>query len=931
VTGVGRRFTVLLIIALGGATLDAACARPMAAQTGVRATLAMADALPRAGRAARAGVPSAPVLTIAAVPSSFQVVGVDVPKEFPATSEVRWEVEATGDVELLSPRQGRVRPGSGTRRALLTIRVARGATAGRHALARVRFRLDGLEIVRAVEVDVARVAGVTMTADRDSRAARAGERFALEYRVRNSGNAPDTLTLHAQATAGWVADVIGAPRVVLAADETHVVRVQVRVPSRLAAGTGEATLVADGAAVERARLSTRIDVVELGHTTRDETRILASLANVTTQHGDVAPVLQVGVRGMIGADTRIDAQVSSLRASDPVMLRSASALGLMSGNDALRLSHPRWDLTLGATGARTSALTAQFLGATGGSLTLRADDTHLQLLLGRPFTAHTQARPSAPVWGAMADWQRAGVSWTARAVRMDDGGITDRALSAVSMGADFAPFAGAHLSTELAGRRFTGGSGLGASTELRMQSDASLLAVRLLHAPGGSRALAVARDGVFLDGAHSTAHWRVAANAWLTSDDAAGGDALRSIGGSFTPTWRMTSWLDVGVIAQSMLFTVVRASGAMGTGQEDLGSRATVTLGALHATGELLSSRTLQQATGLRAAASGDGMRRLISRTDVSYSTELGAVGLRTSFEAPTATQGGELMYELRVEGVRPFPAHGGLTFDAAVQRLEYAGKAVASVRAAAQVALPLQARLVFAAQQDQFLRLATGMARPVFSVKLERSFGVDVAGRLRETMGTVYEDVNANGRRDAGEAGVPGVVVQRGTAYAGTDARGRYRLRGGNGPLAIDARTLPSGSLASGGSGADLSVVPTRHLAVRVRLLGTELALSSLGPVTVVVRHADGREWMARADAEGTAYFDALPAGIYEVTGTADAAREPMLFEPVVGVHLDGGKAQSVELVAHPRPMRVFQQPRNDAGRARGPASDTPLAPTGR
>lgn len=639
------------------------------------------------------------------------------------------------------------------------------------------------------------------------------------------------------------------------------------------------------------------------------------------------PVLQVAMRGPVTLDTRVDLQLSTLRTSDPVALRSAAALGLM-GSDILRISNPRWDVSLGASGLRTGALTAQYLGANGGVLGVHSDSARLQLLAGRSLASGARLGRAGSVWGAEAGLERGGVSWTVRAVNVDDGGATERALSAVSIGADFAPFGGAHLVTELAGRRFDGGGGLGASTQFRLEGERSRLDVRLLHAPGGNRAFAAARDGVFIDGAHSGDRWRVAANAWVMADDASATDALRSIGGSFTPALQITAWLDVGAIAQSTLFSVVRASGTTGSGQEDIGGRAAITVGGLRATGELLTSRMLQTAPGIASSAMGDGARRLVSRTDVNYESELGAVGVRTSFEAPTATQGGELMYEFRVERVRPFAQYAGFSLDAAVQRLEYAGNVLTSLQASAQVALPLQSRIVVAAQQDQFLRLALGVARPVFSVKVERTFGVDVASRFRGMAGVVYRDENANGRRDAGEPGVAGVVVRRGAESAVTDASGRYRLAGGNGPLAVDARTLPTGWLASsGGSATDLAVVRTGQLAAHVTVRGTELPLSSLGQIVVIARHSDGREWMVRAESNGVARFDAMPAGTYEVTALAPESFEPMVFDAVVALRVDASVAQSVELVAHPRPVRVFRQPSGSSA-PRGSTTASPASP---
>lgn len=69
--------------------------------------------------------------------------------------------------------------------------------------------------------------------------------------------------------------------------------------------------------------------------------------------------------------------------------------------------------------------------------------------------------------------------------------------------------------------------------------------------------------------------------------------------------------------------------------------------------------------------------------------------------------------------------------------------------------------------------------------------------GEEATVSGTIYADTNSNGRRDAGEAGVPGVVISRyGTARDVTDANGAYDL-----PLPAGTHTLTmiTGWLASG------------------------------------------------------------------------------------------------------------------------------------
>ncbi|MDR0574474.1 MAG: calcineurin-like phosphoesterase family protein [Tannerella sp.] len=72
------------------------------------------------------------------------------------------------------------------------------------------------------------------------------------------------------------------------------------------------------------------------------------------------------------------------------------------------------------------------------------------------------------------------------------------------------------------------------------------------------------------------------------------------------------------------------------------------------------------------------------------------------------------------------------------------------------------------------FLFIWAAMTLPVFAQS--RAAAASVSARSF-VAGTVYEDLNRNGRRDRKEKGVAGVAVSNGTDVALTDASGKYRL----------------------------------------------------------------------------------------------------------------------------------------------------------
>ncbi len=50
-------------------------------------------------------------------------------------------------------------------------------------------------------------------------------------------------------------------------------------------------------------------------------------------------------------------------------------------------------------------------------------------------------------------------------------------------------------------------------------------------------------------------------------------------------------------------------------------------------------------------------------------------------------------------------------------------------------------------------------------------------SGQTSMVKGIVFEDVNRNGKREAGEKGIPGVSVSNSREVVSTDAGGRYEL----------------------------------------------------------------------------------------------------------------------------------------------------------
>jgi len=214
---------------------------------------------------------------------------------------------------------------------------------------------------------------------------------------------------------------------------------------------------------------------------------------------------------------------------------------------------------------------------------------------------------------------------------------------------------------------------------------------------------------------------------------------------------------------------------------------------------------------------------------------------------------------------------------------------------------------------RDQF-----GALHTIITLKVERSSNISAFDRRQET-GVVYQDRNANGVRDPGEPGVPGIVVHRGSETAVTDANGVFRMTSGTSTRAeVDERSLPKGweqsprLLDRESDPLVLGVVPITALDVRIdvaKLADGTVPSVRVGVATFSLRDSTGREWIARADGSQHASFDALPAGRYTLTMELEGSSEPLLIDdiPPVEIGATPGRQRFVVTV-RTRPIRIFK-----------------------
>ncbi len=205
-------------------------------------------------------------------------------------------------------------------------------------------------------------------------------------------------------------------------------------------------------------------------------------------------------------------------------------------------------------------------------------------------------------------------------------------------------------------------------------------------------------------------------------------------------------------------------------------------------------------------------------------------------------------------------------------------------------------------------------------SLGARHSLGVPLPVRRRpDVHGIIYEDANANLRRDPGEAGIRGVRVRRGNTFALTDGEGRYAFHsrhGAGSELSVDA-----GSLAQG-----LMLLPTTGTAARgkvdmpvVRAAALQLfvfedrdrdgvrGMLEPGAPGAIIELTDthGRTRTASADPRGHVTFAALAPGDYSVRARMATGRQEA--GDVTSFTLQAGQATRLEVGA-PRLIREIR-----------------------
>jgi hypothetical protein len=320
--------------------------------------------------------------------------------------------------------------------------------------------------------------------------------------------------------------------------------------------------------------------------------------------------------------------------------------------------------------------------------------------------------------------------------------------------------------------------------------------------------------------------------------------------------------------------------------------------------------------------------------TNAGWSGEAGAFEVETRIEQTRDRVG--FVNQQNVFGIRGeqvvLPWLGGIRGEGELQRVNGFGDQHSSVvRAGASIPLINGFALKLDVERNSIFRALGGTVPWVFGARFERAVTLPML-RAPGTSGYVFQDLNANQRRDPGEPGVAGAIVRRGSVTAVANDAGKFRVGGdATQALIVDEASLPDGWTGTGASKGDLAVTLTTTaqielvVAPRSGFADVEVDLSK---AHVIARDSAGKEWQARITGPSTATFESLPIGSYTLEFDLSELTEPLVPRaPVAGLIVDGKEARSVTITLDPRPVRMWNGSKQHAA-PKAPEPESKSAP---
>ena len=865
-------------------------------------------------------------------PRSFQIVTVPVPAVFGDSTAVSFEVVGNGSAPLLGARQGVLAPNGGSARGFsLTVGVPARALAGRRRVAQVRFATRGMaDVVTPVEIEVEPIRRIDPLVTPALVGGRAGADVTLHLRLTNLGNAPDTVSVHVQAadtTNAVVVRTFDSEPVVLGVNTARELVLRVALsrsiqPSVLAV----ALSVRGNDGVERNRAEASVEVVSSARAEGGSSPVLTtSLAAPLggEARGSALPALAVGVQGPVGHDLRIEGRWTRVGTDDPMASAALTRLGYYDLPPSLALASSNWRVAAGGSGTRLTDLTGGSAWGVGAAGTLDGERWRGAAMIAQPgFGRHDPT--TGVLAGGMAS-HRIGAAWVTGsfAHMLEDQELFARRLDALSLGARIPTVLDATLDAELAGRRWDGGSALGARVEAERRSAHDNATVRLLHAPGGSAAFAPARDELSASASRVlAARWLLSGSGWVNSDGGVVTRGMHSSGWSIQPQYSLSDRTSMAVRAQASSFDMDGLGTRLRTAERELSGVLSSRRNTLYGSSSFgVGTNTRESANAATALTFSERLVRSTTEVIGGWTSALGTVELNATAERNLRGTGltpDRSRLGVRVDRLAVYPNWSGVYLSGSVQRSGWLGERQRATIATAALSseLPYRLRATLGVQHNSFF--APSMGRWTTVIGVDRAVALPSPHRHRT--GMVYEDLNGNGTRDVDEQGFAGAVVRSGSATVATSADGRFRLPATAQPT-VDSRSLPVGWLpgsapAAGSRGSvELAVIPTSVIEVDLVAVASNdgrVPSTDLRAVDVMARDAADHLWMARLTPSGIAVFDALPPGNYRLELDLSRLPEPLATAaPLPSFVVQAAPSRRrYSVPVMPRPLKMWRPP---------------------
>lgn len=807
---------------------------------------------------------------------------------------------------------------------VLALRVSRKAPAGRSLAGTVEFWVGTTSALMPIEIDVPVSHRLSLSVPARSVLASRGSWSTLSFRVLNDGNIDESATVRVAAPDGWRVDIrneSGARGTKVVAGGALAMSLRVWVPAT--ANPGIVMLPVTLSRPDSAPIvhPVQVDVLTEASGAHNGPAIVTSF--VTGQSGN-APVMHgygVTLSGQLSDSTRVSGRFSYT--GQPTSLGGAgfalARAGVLTAPPMLEVDHPRAGLRLGSAADLFPELAGQFLAGIGAigrvgtrRVSLRAFDLR-PLSLTQPFSL-TARGPGQYSGGELGvDVRRARTAiFGARLVDP----LSQRRLDAFGLRAGIGSPVGSYFTSEIAQRTHASGTGVGYLASGRLADAGGSAEVRVLRAPGGSRAFARASNEWQVNATRvfGRRHY-LALGGWAQDDENTSLGAARSRGWYVTPSFSLTSRANIGLEARSLHFSAGTDAGRLVTDELAGGGSFNLTL---FSTAVTVRSVLARIDRGLEAAAlpSSSGRQwRLDHSVMAMHAGTRGSMSLawmQQQFSGFAGVLPGQSTIQLRADRLRPFMTRS-VFLDAEWQRLQIGsgGRPAWLARASLSIPLAAGASVAFAVERNPYMAAAVSRGRQplLYSLRIDRTTILPrpVAG----PRGLVFRDDNGNGRHDRRERGVAGVVVLCGGTRVITDKSGRYPCS--QRQHEVDGRTIPTGLVAAKArvvAGEPIALRVVQPLVVTVRVPGVDsqrVSVATLGRLAVSARDSAGTAWSARPIGDGRFLLDALPVGRYRIELDAGAADEPLVLvgtAPAVMVSAD--TPADVTLDVRPRPLRI-------------------------